>query len=313
VLGVPAAVAPTRCSRFSPATASATWSRWWAARHPIASAGVGGRGGGVAGRAGARPRAGLGRGVVAHQRAARQPGVRREEHAAFGADRRPRARRRAAFDPGDDVAAPYVNLGRGPRSRSCASRASTATSRPRSRSTGRVRHLRRPHDRPPGGAVRPRDVTGLVACGGFSYGDTLGAGEGWARSVLFNEAHRGASTTSSTAGHLRARHLQRLPDVRGAGRPHPGRRRVAAVHPQPSEQYEARLSMVEVLDSRRRSSSPAWPGSRLPIAVAHGEGFADFSQRGDADAVLRVARFVDSLVRSRRRHTRRTPTGRPTG
>jgi phosphoribosylformylglycinamidine synthase len=60
-----------------------------------------------------------------------------------------------------------------------------------------------------------------------------------------------------------------------------------------SEQFEARLSMVEVLDSPSLFFA-GMAGSRLPIAVAHGEGYADFSQRGDAKAVLRALRFVDN-------------------
>jgi phosphoribosylformylglycinamidine synthase len=59
-----------------------------------------------------------------------------------------------------------------------------------------------------------------------------------------------------------------------------------------SEQFEARLSLVEVLDSPSAFFT-GMAGSRLPIAVAHGEGFADFSQRGDAKAVQRAMRFVD--------------------
>jgi phosphoribosylformylglycinamidine synthase len=59
-----------------------------------------------------------------------------------------------------------------------------------------------------------------------------------------------------------------------------------------SEQFEARLSLVEVLDSPSIFFS-GMAGSRLPIAVAHGEGFADFSQRGDAATVHRAMRFVD--------------------
>jgi phosphoribosylformylglycinamidine synthase len=59
-----------------------------------------------------------------------------------------------------------------------------------------------------------------------------------------------------------------------------------------SQQFEARLSMVEVLDSPSLFLS-GMAGSRLPIAVSHGEGLADFSQRGDAAAVLRAMRFVD--------------------
>ena len=133
-----------------------------------------------------------------------------------------------------------------------------------------------------------------MACGGFSYGDTLGAGEGWARSVLFNqrltEQFRGFFHRER---HLRARHLQRLPDVRGAGRPRsPAPRRGRASPATGREQYEARLTLVEVLESPSILFA-GMAGSRMPIAVAHGEGFADFSARGDSGAVQRAMRFVD--------------------
>jgi phosphoribosylformylglycinamidine synthase len=59
-----------------------------------------------------------------------------------------------------------------------------------------------------------------------------------------------------------------------------------------SEQFEARLSLVEVLDSPSAFFA-GMAGSRMPIAVAHGEGYADFSQRGDAATVRRAMRFVD--------------------
>jgi phosphoribosylformylglycinamidine synthase len=60
-----------------------------------------------------------------------------------------------------------------------------------------------------------------------------------------------------------------------------------------SEQFEGRLSMVEVLDSPSLFFK-GMAGSRLPIVVSHGEGFADFSQRGDSTAVQRAMRFVDN-------------------
>src|SRR4029453_12736649 len=60
-----------------------------------------------------------------------------------------------------------------------------------------------------------------------------------------------------------------------------------------SEQFEARLGLVEVLESSSIFFS-GMAGTRLPIAVAHGEGYADFSQRGDAKAVQRAMRFVDN-------------------
>ncbi len=143
------------------------------------------------------------------------------------------------------------------------------------------------------GRAKLADFQGFVACGGFSYGDTLGAGEGWARSILFNpvlalqfEAFF-ARTDSFALGVCNGCQMMAAlaPIIPGAQAwPKFTRNR--------SEQFEARLSMVEVLDSPSVFFA-GMAGSRLPIAVAHGEGYADFSQRGDARAVHRVMRYVD--------------------
>jgi len=143
------------------------------------------------------------------------------------------------------------------------------------------------------GRARLDQFQALVACGGFSYGDTLGAGEGWARSILFNPK----------LADMFAAFFNR-PDTLALGVCN-GCQMMAALSPiipgaaawpkftrNKSEQFEARLSLVEVLDSPSLFFS-GMAGSRLPIAVAHGEGFADFTQRGDAKAVHRAMRFVD--------------------
>ena len=137
----------------------------------------------------------------------------------------------------------------------------------------------------------------FVACGGFAYGDTLGAGEGWARSILFNPvlaeqfaAFFGRSDTFALGVCNGCQMMAALsPMIPGAQAwPKFTRNR--------SEQFEARLSQVEVLASPSHFFA-GMAGSRIPIAVAHGEGFADFSQRGDAAAVHRAMRFVDSAGR----------------
>jgi phosphoribosylformylglycinamidine synthase len=143
------------------------------------------------------------------------------------------------------------------------------------------------------GRARLDQFQAFVACGGFSYGDTLGAGEGWARSILFNPKLAEQFAT-----------FFNRPDVLALGVCN-GCQMMAALSPiipgasawpqftrNKSEQFEARLSLVEVLDSPSAFFT-GMAGSRLPIAVAHGEGFADFSQRGDAKAVHRAMRFVD--------------------
>ncbi len=137
------------------------------------------------------------------------------------------------------------------------------------------------------------DFRGFIACGGFSYGDTLGAGEGWARSILFNavlkaqfEAFFARSDTFALGVCNGCQMLAALASMIPGAEAWPKFVRNA------SEQFEARLSQVEVLDSPSIFLK-SLAGSRLPIAVAHGEGRADFSVQGKADQVLRAMRFVD--------------------
>ena len=153
---------------------------------------------------------------------------------------------------------------------------------------------------------------GFVACGGFSYGDTLGAGEGWARSVLFNPAlaeqfdaffHRG-----DTFGLGICNGCQMMAALAGLI---PGAEAWPRFTRNRSEQFEARLSLVEVLDSPSVFFR-GMAGSRIPIAVAHGEGYADFSRQGDAEAVVRAMRFVDNAGRPTTAYPA-NPNGSPEG
>jgi phosphoribosylformylglycinamidine synthase len=143
------------------------------------------------------------------------------------------------------------------------------------------------------GRARLDMFQGFVACGGFSYGDTLGAGEGWARSVMFNPklaeqfaAFFGRSDTFALGVCNGCQMMAALAPII------PGAQAWPKFTRNRSEQFEARLSLVEVLPSPSIFFT-GMEGSRIPIAVAHGEGFADFSQRGDAQAVQRAMRFVD--------------------
>jgi len=143
------------------------------------------------------------------------------------------------------------------------------------------------------GAVTLDGFAAFVACGGFSYGDTLGAGEGWARSIMFNPVlaaqFRAFFARPDTLALGVCNGCQMLaalaPIIPGAGAwPRFTRNR--------SEQFEARLSLVEVLDSPSIFFQ-GMAGSRLPIAVAHGEGFANFAAQGDAAQAIAAMRFVD--------------------
>ena len=222
------------------------------------------------------------------------PACADEEHDAFGADDDPGLVVAPSYDPTDDVAAPYLNLGARPRvavlrEQGVNSHVETAFAFDRAGFETYDVHMTDLQT----GRFDLADVVGLVACGGFSYGDTLGAGEGWARSVLFNERltenfhdffHRldtfGLGICNGCQMFAALAEL-----IPGADAwPRFTRNR--------SEQYEARLTMVEVLESPSILTA-GMAGSRVPIAVAHGEGFADFSAGGDAGRVARVARFVD--------------------
>jgi len=123
-----------------------------------------------------------------------------------------------------------------------------------------------------------------VACGGFSYGDVLGAGEGWAKSILFNPRARDQfqafferEDTFSLGVCNGCQMLSNLHElIPGTGHwPHFVRNR--------SEQFEARFVMVEVQDTPSILLQ-GMQGSRIPIAVAHGEGRAEFSSKAHLDS-----------------------------
>ncbi|MDH0867008.1 phosphoribosylformylglycinamidine synthase [Mitsuaria sp. GD03876] len=143
------------------------------------------------------------------------------------------------------------------------------------------------------GAVDLKDFKGVVACGGFSYGDTLGAGEGWARSILFNPVLKAAFEAFFARPDSFALGVCNGCQMLAALSPMiPGAQHWPKFVRNRSEQFEARLAQVEIVDSPSIFFT-GMAGSRLPIAVAHGEGFADFSQRGNPDQVLRAMRYVD--------------------
>ena len=156
------------------------------------------------------------------------------------------------------------------------------------------------------------DFVGLVACGGFSYGDTLGAGIGWARSITFNAMLEAQFKTfferRDTFGLGVCNGCQMFAELADII---PGAQAWPRFTTNQSERFEARLSLVEVLPSASIFLG-GMAGSRLPVAVAHGEGFANFSQRGDASQVLLAMRFVDNQGRATEVYPM-NPNGSPGG
>jgi phosphoribosylformylglycinamidine synthase len=162
------------------------------------------------------------------------------------------------------------------------------------------------------GRARLEDFKGFVACGGFSYGDTLGAGIGWARSILFSprlaeqfKAFFARPDTFALGVCNGCQMLAELADII------PGAQAWPRFTTNRSERYEARLSQVEVLDSPSLFFA-GMAGSRLPIAVAHGEGYANFAYRGDAQKVIAAMRFTDHHGRPTE-HYPFNPNGSPQG
>ena len=217
-----------------------------------------------------------------------------EEHAAVGAAARALVVA-PTFDPTDDIAAPYVARGVRPkvailREQGVNSHIETAYA---FHAAGFATYDVHMTDLQ-AGRFDLADVVGVVACGGFSYGDTLGAGEGWARSVLFNprlvDAFEAFFHREDTFGLGICNGCQMFGALADLI---PGAEAWPRFTRNRSEQFEARLSLVEVLESPSLFFA-GMAGSRMPIAVAHGEGLADFSVQGDAGAVVRSARFVQA-------------------
>ncbi|KAG7664301.1 ADE6 [[Candida] subhashii] len=130
------------------------------------------------------------------------------------------------------------------------------------------------------GRVTLDDFVGLAACGGFSYGDVLGAGAGWAKSVLFHEKARNEfkrffqdrTDTFAFGACNGCQFFSRIAELI------PGTEHWPTFERNLSEQYEARFVMVEVKDVAENNSIflQKMKGSKFPIAVAHGEGRAQF-------------------------------------
>jgi phosphoribosylformylglycinamidine synthase len=243
------------------------------------------------------------------------PDCATEEHARIGDAGDPGLHADLTFDPEEDIAAPFILRGVRPR---------LAVLREQG-VNGQVEMATAFHQAGfacvdvhmsdiIAGRVELEGFLGLVACGGFSYGDVLGAGEGWAKSILFNPrardqfqawfARRDTFALGVCNGCQMLSNLREL--IPGAGHwPHFVRNR--------SEQFEARTLLVEVLETPSILLA-GMAGSRMPIAVAHGEGRAEFRD-GDhlRSAGSRVVlRYVENAGGIAERYPA-NPNGSPLG
>jgi phosphoribosylformylglycinamidine synthase len=166
------------------------------------------------------------------------------------------------------------------------------------------------------GRVSLADFIGLVVCGGFSYGDVLGAGEGWAKTVLFNSHVRDAfqqffhrPDTFSLGVCNGCQMMSTLKELI------PGAEHWPRFVKNESEQFEARFGLVQI------QSSPSvllagMAGSHLPVAIAHGEGRAEFADAGALqqchNSGLVSLRFVDNHIKPTEAYPA-NPNGSPLG
>ncbi|HEU0231592.1 MAG TPA: phosphoribosylformylglycinamidine synthase [Burkholderiaceae bacterium] len=218
-----------------------------------------------------------------------------------------------AFDPQENIAAPYIASGKRPkvailREQGCNSQVEMAWAFDTAGFEALDVHMTDLLS----GRVRLEDAHGLVAVGGFSYGDVLGAGEGWARTIRFNPA-----LADQFAAYFARQDTFALGVCNGCqmmaalATMIPGASHWPRFTRNVSEKYEARLSLVEVADSPSILFR-GMAGARLPVAVAHGEGFADFSRQGDAAQALGALHFVDNRGQRTEQYPL-NPNGSPNG
>ena len=226
-----------------------------------------------------------------------EPGCAREEFAAACDSGAPGLNVALTFDPNEDIAAPHVSKARPKvailREQGVNSQVEMGAVMERAGFESHDVHMTDVLS----GRVSLAQFKGLVACGGFSYGDVLGAGEGWAKSILYHARTRDEfrkffqrGDTFSLGVCNGCQMFAALKEiVPGAGSwPRFVRNR--------GEQFEGRFSLVEL------AKSPSiffegMDGSMLPIAVAHGEGRAEFASEADArgfsESGLVSARYVE--------------------
>jgi phosphoribosylformylglycinamidine synthase len=222
-----------------------------------------------------------------------------------------------SFDLNEDIAAPYINVNARPRvavlrEQGVNSQQEMAAAFQRANFQPIDVHMTDLVS----GRKKLEDFNVLVACGGFSYGDVLGAGGGWAKSVLYQDRLREQFATFFADGNTLSlgvcngcQMLSLLHEII------PGAEHWPRFVRNRSEQFEGRVSMVQVEDSPSVFMQ-GMTGSRFPIAVAHGEGRAEFSAdeqfaRLQASGLIAL-RFVDNHGRETIRYPA-NPNGSPGG
>ncbi|NMF87633.1 phosphoribosylformylglycinamidine synthase [Aromatoleum petrolei] len=200
-----------------------------------------------------------------------------------------------SFDPSEDIVAPMIGTGARPkiailREQGVNSQAEMAAAFERAGFAPFDVHMSDLQ----AGRRHLSDFHGLAACGGFSYGDVLGAGQGWAKSILFNTALReqfetyfGRSDTFALGVCNGCQMMANLAAII------PGAEHWPTFHRNRSEQFEARFVMAEIPENPSILFA-GMAGSRMPIVVSHGEGRAVFAEDAHRGSVLTAVRYVDN-------------------
>jgi phosphoribosylformylglycinamidine synthase len=216
-----------------------------------------------------------------------------EEFEALADDSNPGLGARLSFDPAQDIAVPLINAGARPR---VAILREQGVNGQVEMAAAFERAGFDPYDVHMTDLLAGRfdlaDFRGLAACGGFSYGDVLGAGQGWAKTILFNQRLRDmfeaffARPDSFALGVCNGcQMMSHLAEII------PGARDWPVFARNRSEQFEARLSMVEVPENPSILFE-GMAGSRLPVVVSHGEGRACFASDEAQGRAIVALRFV---------------------
>ncbi|ALJ29395.1 phosphoribosylformylglycinamidine synthase [Stenotrophomonas acidaminiphila] len=218
-----------------------------------------------------------------------------------------------AFDPAEDVAAPFVATGARPkvailREQGVNGQIEMANIFERAGFDAFDVHMSDLIE----GRVQLADFRGLAACGGFSYGDVLGAGRGWATSILERPALREAFAAFFARPDTFALGVcngcQMMSQLKAII---PGAEHWPVFLRNRSEQFEARTALLEVVESPSILLR-GMAGSQLPVAVAHGEGRAEFDSAVDQAAVDVALRYVDGDGRVAEQYPL-NPNGSPDG
>ena len=227
------------------------------------------------------------------------PGCAIQEFEKYSQDSDPGLSVSLSFDPSDDITAPFLNIGSKPlvavlREQGVNSQVEMAAAFDRAGFSAKDIHM----SDLLAGHHSLEDFHGLVACGGFSYGDVLGAGEGWAKTILFNNYMRDqftnffARSATFTLGVCNG--CQMLSSLKELI---PGTKHWPKFVRNTSEQFEARFSLVKV-ESSPSALLRGMQDSYMPIVISHGEGRAEFSDADDMKELnknkLVALRFVEN-------------------